>query len=520
MYNEEQSARRFYAVSYNDDEPTISLGRLIPKRPKHRPLRIAFAPKAVSQSKVESGVPTPYATVRVVTIIFSLLLLLLVGVTSLPMIKSAGSTLTAQLFSSAEVPTSVVIQNPYTATETPLNYGVQIAFTEPGFFDQTREAFINESKTFLEVDLTSMQLRYFKAGVLTEQMPILAKGKKGSWWETPAGLYEIKSKSKTHFSSFGQVNTPWNLAFQGNFFIHGWPTNLDGTPVAADYAGGCIRLSDADAEKMYTIVGENTAVLVHEGPFESDGFVYEPKIPELDTPHYLIADVESSTVLASSELGDIASIASLTKLMTALVAAENINLDTSISVTQPTFVQSLIPRLRDSTKVSMYSLLQLLLVESSNEAAQVIADEIGREEFVVLMNQKAETLGLTGTHFADPAGLSADNTSNLRDLLGLTQYIYNNRQFIIELTADQNLPTAYVSGEFGTLSNFNKVAGLDNFIGGKVGETHAAGQTSITLHKLKVKGVERVIAVILLGSDSRNADVKELLGYAEARFGY
>ena len=108
---------------------------------------------------------------------------------------------------------------------------------------------------------------------------------------------------------------------------------------------------------------------------------------------------------------------------------------------------------------------------------------------------------------------------SLRDLLALTRYIYNNRKFILDLTANQDLPTAYVSGQFGELSNFNKVPGLDNFLGGKVGETTAAGQTSISLHSLRVKGEDRVIAIILLDSKSRGADVRELLQYAQDRFG-
>ena len=365
-----------------------------------------------------------------------------------------------------------------------------------------------------------MQLRYFELGVLKEQVPILSKGQKGTWWETPAGLYEVKDKNAKQFSSFGQVTTPWNIAFQGNFSIHGWPLNPDGTPVSAEYTTGCIRLADGDAKQFFDLVTLHTPILVHEAPIEPDGFVYEPKIPELDTPHYLIADVESSTVLASSDLHESVPIASLTKLMTALVAAEYINLDTSVSVTQSTFVQSLIPRLGERDKVSMYSLLQLLLVESSNEAAEVIAEQIGQEKFIAYMNEKAASLGLTDTHFADPSGLSSENTSSLHDLLSLTQYIYNNRRFIIELTANQDLPSAYVSGEFGTLSNFNKIKDETNFIGGKVGETTAAGQTSITLHTLSVKGTDRVIAIILLNSNSRNDDVKELLGYAQERFGY
>ena len=317
----------------------------------------------------------------------------------------------------------------------------------------------------------------------------------------------------------GQVYQPWTLAFQGNFFIHGWPTYADGTEVDTQFSVGGIRLENDDAKRLYSKVAIDTPILIHEDTKEKEVFVYEPKIPELKTPHYLIADVDNSTVLASSDLEAVAPIASVTKLMTALVAAEHINLDSSVFVEEPTFVQSLIPRLGERSKVSMYSLLQLLLVESSNEAAEVIAAELGAEEFVAKMNQKARSLGMMSTHFADPSGISAENTSSLSDLLRLAQHIYTNRSFIFELTANQNLPTIYVGGEFGELVNFNQVAELDNFIGGKVGETIAAGQTSVTLHTISVKGTERVLAIIILGSENRNEDVRALLKYAEERFG-
>jgi D-alanyl-D-alanine carboxypeptidase len=260
-------------------------------------------------------------------------------------------------------------------------------------------------------------------------------------------------------------------------------------------------------------------VLVHEETVKPDTFLYEPKIPELKTPHYLIADIESNTVLASSDLSAPAPIASLTKLMTALVAAEHINLDMSVQIATSSLVQSLIPRLGERTTVSMYSLLQLLLVESSNEAADLIADQLGRQAFVDRMNEKAQALGLENTTFADASGLSAENTSSVSDLMRLAQYLYNNRRFVIELTKNAELPSTYVSGEFGELVNFNEVGDLKNFIGGKVGETIAAGQTSVTLHTLTVKGEERVVVIVLLGSTSRNDDVRQLLRYAEERFG-
>jgi serine-type D-Ala-D-Ala endopeptidase (penicillin-binding protein 7) len=517
MYNEERPARRFYAVSYNDDEPTVSLGAFIPPRKKVTPRKVSFTPQIV---KIGSVVPSPYIkTVRLVTVFLSVALLLFVSLLTAPFVKEVGSTVVAQLWAVRGSESPVIVENPYTQAQTALNYGVQMSFTQPNFFTETRDSFIQSSKTFIEADLSTMELRYFSEGVLEVQVPILAKGAKGSWFETPAGLYQVKSKNAKLFSSFGQMYTPLSITFQGNFVIHGIPFTADGTKLPTEFIGGGIRLADSDAQKIYELVALETPVLVHAVPATPDSFLYEPKIPELDTPHYLIADVESNTVLASSDLDKVAPIASLTKLMTALVAAEYINLDTRVSVAQPTFVQSLIPRLNGLGTVSMYSLLQLLLVESSNEAAEVIADQVGRDQFVAHMNEKAKSIGLQNTNFADPSGISAGNTSTVRDLLGLITYIHNTRQFIIDMTANQELPTAYVSGEFGSLSNFNEVDGLENFIGGKIGETTAAGQTSVTLHKITVKGVERMIAIVLLNSDSRNADVTELLQYATERFG-
>ena len=158
------------------------------------------------------------------------------------------------------------------------------------------------------------------------------------------------------------------------------------------------------------------------------------------------------------------------------------------------------------------------MVESSNEAAEVIASQVGRDRFIALMNEKAKSLGLKDTTFTDPSGLDEGNTSSLRDLLQLTQYIYNNRSFVLELTADADLATLYDAGDFGELENFNEIEGVDNFIGGKVGETLAAGQTSISLHEIEIKDSKRIIAVIVLNSDDRPADVIKLLDYVTERF--
>ena len=104
---------------------------------------------------------------------------------------------------------------------------------------------------FIAANLSEMRLYLFENGVATATYPILSKGKRGSRWETPTGLYKIETKEQDHFSSLGQVHMPQSMQFFGNFFIHGWPYYPDGTPVPEGYSGGCIRLSTDDATAVF-----------------------------------------------------------------------------------------------------------------------------------------------------------------------------------------------------------------------------------------------------------------------------
>jgi D-alanyl-D-alanine carboxypeptidase len=134
------------------------------------------------------------------------------------------------------------------------------------------------------------------------------------------------------------------------------------------------------------------------------------------------------------------------------------------------------------------------------------------------MNTKAKQLGMLHSNFADPSGLSNDNTSSLGDLFTLAQYIHKHRTFIFEITAKNKISTLGDTGEFTDLVNFNEVEELDNFVGGKVGETTAAGQTSVTLHTVSVQGRERTVVIILLGSTKRDEDVRTLMQHVEDRY--
>ena len=492
------TTRQFFAVTHDDDIASVEQGSAIPHGYSLR--RRALSIRSLWYA------PEPLA---LVALLGCALVFFAAQQVTFPAISSAASTITAP---------TIVVEHSSTGERTELAYGTEPLLAQPDFFSQISATLRSDQATFIEADLSAMELRYYEDGQEVYAFPIVAKGKSGSWWETPAGLYQVQAKRERHYSSFANVNLPWSMPFQGNFFIHGIPEYSDGTRVDSSFSGGCIRLETSDAQRLFERAAVGTPILVHEPRAVSSAFMYEPNIPDIATPHYLLADVESGTILASSDLNQAAPIASITKLMTALIAVEYINLDARVTVHDANFIQSMVPRLADRRSVSMYSLLQLLLMESSNEAAETIAAQLGKETFVARMNEKAAAIGLYDTHFADPSGLSSENTSTLADLLRLAQYIHLNRSFILQLTADQYLPTAYVGDEFGELNNFNRLADLDDFYGGKVGETNAAGQTSLTLHRFMVRGEERIIAIAILGSTERTKDVLQLHEYFRDRF--
>ena len=163
----------------------------------------------------------------------------------------------------------VVLQNSENE-KTDFVYGGWPALQNIEFFKKTKEDFISRGASFIEADLSAMTIRFYKNGEILKEAPIQTKGREGSWWETPAGLYKISSKEKSHFSSFGGVYMPYSMQFQGNFFIHGPTYYPDGTPTASTYSGGCIRLSLDDVKEIYRLAEIGTPMLVFEESFNND----------------------------------------------------------------------------------------------------------------------------------------------------------------------------------------------------------------------------------------------------------
>ncbi|PIR88297.1 MAG: hypothetical protein COU09_03085 [Candidatus Harrisonbacteria bacterium CG10_big_fil_rev_8_21_14_0_10_44_23] len=398
------------------------------------------------------------------------------------------------------------------------NYGAWPALSQRSFFEKVKEKFILESTNFIEADLSQMKIRYYQDGQVLKEGDILSKGKEGSWWETPAGLYKVEFKKPTHFSSFGQVYQPWSMAFQGNFFIHGWPHYPNGDPVARGYSGGCIRLSNEDAKSIYNEVEVGTPVLVYEEDFKVQPSNYQMHISGLSASHYLAADLDSNFVFLQKSADEKVAIASITKFMTALITAEFINLDHEITISQDMVVETSLPRLIAGERVSAYQLLFPLLLESSNEAAYALAEFKGLDTFVALMNRKATALGLEIAHFSDPAGISADNQASLKDLFYLLRYLKNNRSFILNISSGQLTNSIYGAPEFANLKNFNEIDGLDGFIGGKTGKSTSAKETFAAIYQIPIGTEAHPIAIIVTGSDNAHEDTRILYDWIKNNY--
>ncbi|MGQ8874673.1 serine hydrolase [Paenibacillus sp. TSA_86.1] len=192
-----------------------------------------------------------------------------------------------------------------------------------------------------------------------------------------------------------------------------------------------------------------------------------------------LIDVTSGRILYSKDGDKELRIASLTKIMTAIVAIEAGKLDQKVKVTPSAFAKegsSLYLKLGE--EMTLENMLYGLMLRSGNDAASAIAEHIGGSEegFVLLMNKKAEQIGLTRSHFMNPHGLDAEgHYSTANDLARLTAYALHNPVFKrIVATENKSAPNPNESWEY-SWHNKNKMLRLyEGADGVKTGYTKKA----------------------------------------------
>jgi D-alanyl-D-alanine endopeptidase (penicillin-binding protein 7) len=235
--------------------------------------------------------------------------------------------------------------------------------------------------------------------------------------------------------------------------------------------------------------------------FRVDEFGRE--VPDVRAEAAIIYNPTTGEVLWEDHAQDQRSIASITKVMTALVFLESgASLEAPMTVVRSDVSRASTTYLRTGFKLTAADLLNLLLVGSDNAAARALAriSPYGAEGFITKMNEKAVALGLVNTRYADPSGLLADNVSSA----------YDQARLIAHASADERVGgimrkqtyTTQSGKQTITARSTNQIVrnGDIDVVGGKTGFINRSGYCLATLLRLPQSGQE--VAVVVLGAKS------------------
>lgn len=218
-----------------------------------------------------------------------------------------------------------------------------------------------------------------------------------------------------------------------------------------------------------------------------------------------VQDLESSTVLYQKNSDAVRPIASITKLMTALVVAESgLPMDEMLEIIDEDVdrVKHSSSRLRVGSKLNRADMMHLALMSSENRAAHALGRSYpgGLPAFVRAMNDKARALGMRNTRFVEPTGLSSDNVASPRDLVKLLTATSQHAR-IQQYTTNDQYSVQPVRGRQLVFNNTNRLVKNANWDiqVSKTGFINEAGECLVMLTKIE----DREVAIVLLNSTGR-----------------
>jgi len=288
------------------------------------------------------------------------------------------------------------------------------------------------------------------------------------------------------------------------------------TLIVALVALGGYQLIKANSRVDGTVMGaainsvySEKVIAAHKPPRRKSGAI-DPKIYAQSA---ILIDEETKYPLYAKGADTAVPIASITKVMTALVSLDTYKLNEVIEVKQEsTEVEGSKIELVAGEKIKVENLLYGLLMNSGNDAAKTLASGRGSEEsFVAAMNKKANELGLKNTKFYDPAGLNDQGHSSAFDVAILFTYAIKDETFVkIVNTAEKEISSedALVSHQLKSSNRLvNGEMPLGGVIGGKTGFTPDAGHTLVCAAS---KDGHTLISVILkTASNTKEASAEE-----------
>jgi D-alanyl-D-alanine carboxypeptidase len=213
-------------------------------------------------------------------------------------------------------------------------------------------------------------------------------------------------------------------------------------------------------------------------------------------------------------------IASITKLMTAVIASEKYKLDEVVAITENSLkIDGLSGIYKEGDHFFYYNALRAMLIASHNEIANTLAEQAGLDTFIGLMNKKALELGLLNTNFVNVTGLDPEisggpiNHSTVYDIYKLARYIKENNSDIFYITTQKEFGLFDIDKRFiATIKNTDKLLSEQDLpfliTGGKTGETDIAKQNLLVVAETPCGGN---LFNVVLGSQNRFEDMKKII---------
>ena len=194
-------------------------------------------------------------------------------------------------------------------------------------------------------------------------------------------------------------------------------------------------------------------------------------------------------------INEIIAPASLTKLMTSLILIENFNLSDYIEISLPSdyIYEGKVAYLKPGQTMTIESLLEFILIYSANDACFAVVKLFSEDtdEFINLMNKKAQQLGMNNTNFKNPDGLDQEgHFTTLNDLLILSKEVINNYELLSIIMRQSFISN--IEGEDKVYLNTNKLIDRD-FYGLKTGWTNDAGLTFIGLNQSNDRNILTIV---------------------------
>jgi D-alanyl-D-alanine carboxypeptidase len=241
------------------------------------------------------------------------------------------------------------------------------------------------------------------------------------------------------------------------------------------------------------------------------------KLGSIRARSFIVGDLDTGEIIFERKPHTQYPIASITKYMTAFTAAEYLKPNEIAKITKEKLkVEGNRAKFKINDNITIRTLLYPLLLVSSNDAAEIIAQQRDRKNFIRQMNDLAQKNKLLNTHFEDPTGLSKHNVSTARDLFKLMRIVRNKYPQIVDIS---KLNLIQMKGY--TWRNINKASRFPEFEGGKTGYTNAARQTSIGYYQIKLANDQiKNLGIIILQSDTRQQDTRNILDYIKRYVAY